>query len=80
MSGLINKAKDMLSKDKGSNTHTATTNEPGYYQSTHPTTTGGYGNQNHSGSTNAGPHSSGLANKLDPRHASPIFIDYEFSS
>jgi len=53
MSNLINKAKDALSSNKD---HSTTT--------THGGTTGAYDDPR---STNAGPHSSNIANKADPR-------------
>lgn len=66
MSNLINKAKDLLSKDKTDDT-TTYENESSY-GSTNPNVGGGYGTHGHPGSTNAGPHSSNLTNKADPRY------------
>lgn len=71
MSGLINKVKDALSKDDKTydTTGTAPTGAP-----THRTTGVGHPSGTHAGttsttagSTNAGPHSSNVANKADPR-------------
>lgn len=103
MSNLINKAKDMLSKDKKQDT-TTYGNDPSYANTNpniggahnqamrddygnNPSAPGGYqgvgqqgnytdpamntsGGYNHPGSSNAGPHSSNMANKMDPRYAS----------
>ena len=78
MSGLINKAKDALSSNKAHETTTTdaiTTTSSGYdpsgpvdptFSATHAAGQPGCGT-NTMGSTNVGPHSSNLANKLDPR-------------
>ena len=78
MSGLVNKVKDALSGDKTASgntttgahsgvggTHGATTTSTG--ASTHPVGGGTHAGTTTAGSTNAGPHSSNLANTADPR-------------
>lgn len=56
---IINKHED--SDMDGRNDPTST------YGSSHPQSGGAYTGTTATGSTNAGPHSSNLANKLDPR-------------
>ncbi|KAL9611693.1 MAG: hypothetical protein Q9167_003688, partial [Letrouitia subvulpina] len=71
MSGLIHKVKDALTGDKDT-ADTTTTGTQGHHHSTTEHTAGAHGSNttpaNVSGtSTTAGPHSSNLANKADPR-------------
>lgn len=93
MSGLINKAKDMMSGNKSSSTehgttgHDTTSHTSGGYGNTgsehsgagshlagHTSNTGttgttgaGYGSSGNQYDSNTGPHSSGVANRVDPR-------------
>lgn len=78
MSNLMNKAKDMLHKDKSSKQddtygddssygNQGVGNDSGYGNTGSSNLGGGYNTQDDPRSTNAGPHSSNLANKTDPR-------------